>query len=129
MTRTAVLFATALVLAGVSWTSESEVRAQAPSSGDIRVLPLRGNVYVLTGAGANIVASVGKDGVLLVDSGPAQMTDKILATVRDLSRRVTASPMPQRSCVGMPQGCQWWGSSELLPTTAAMAVATTMPNV
>ena len=65
----------------------STCAAQAkPPSSDIRILPIRGNIYLLSGAGANIVASVGKDGVLLVDTGSAQMADKVLATVRDLSR-------------------------------------------
>jgi glyoxylase-like metal-dependent hydrolase (beta-lactamase superfamily II) len=92
---------------------------QSAGSGDIRVLPVRGNVYLITVGGKNITASVGKDGVMLVDSGPANLAEKTLAVVRDLARRVTASPMPARSCVGMAQGCQWWSSSELLPTTAS----------
>jgi glyoxylase-like metal-dependent hydrolase (beta-lactamase superfamily II) len=106
------------VLAGLCWAARADVRAQAPLAGDIRVLPIRGNIYLLSGAGGNIVASVGKDGVLLVDAGSAEMADKLLETVRTLSRTVTASPAPQKSCVGVAQGCQWWGSSELLPTTA-----------
>jgi glyoxylase-like metal-dependent hydrolase (beta-lactamase superfamily II) len=83
------------------------------------VLPLRGNVYLLSGAGSNVVASVGKDGVLLVDTGSEAMAPKLLAAVRELSRRVTASPAAARSCVGVSQGCAWWSSSEFLPTTAA----------
>jgi cyclase len=113
------LAASAAILACLSWAGETGVRAQAkPPSSEISVLPIRGNVYLLSGAGSNIVASVGKDGVLLVDSGSAEMKDKVLATVRELSRRVTASPVPLKSCVGSAQGCQWWGGSELLPTTA-----------
>ena len=107
------------VLACLSWVGQGDVRAQAkPAAGEIRVLPIRGNIYLLSGAGSNVVASVGKDGVLLVDSGTTEMSDKLLATVRELSRRVTASPAPMKSCVGAPQGCQWWSSSELLPATA-----------
>jgi cyclase len=95
------------------------VEAQAnPFASGIRVLPIRGNIYLLSGAGGNVVASVGKDGVLLVDTGSAEMADKVLDTVRTLSRMVTASPAPLKSCVGVAQGCQWWGGSELLPTTA-----------
>ena len=93
------------------------VHAQGTAS-EIRVLPLRGNIYLLTGAGSNVVASVGKDGVMLVDTGAPAMTDKVLAAVQDLSRRVTAAPMAARSCVGVTQGCNWWNSSEFLPTTA-----------
>ena len=112
------------VLACLSWVAATDVRAQArPPSSDIRVLPIRGNIYLLAGAGGNIVASVGKDGVLLVDTGSAQMADKVLETTRALSRMVTASPTPMKSCVGVAQGCQWWGSSELLPTTAGPRAA------
>jgi glyoxylase-like metal-dependent hydrolase (beta-lactamase superfamily II) len=119
-----LLVLSASVLACLSWVAETDVRAQAkPSTGDIRVLPIRGNIYLLSGAGANVVASVGKDGVLLVDSGSAEKSDTLLATVRELSRRVTASPVPLKSCVGVSQGCQWWSSAELLPTTAGPRAA------
>src|SRR5688572_33261199 len=105
----ALLTLIAAIAASLSWGAAIDVRAQAkPPSSDIRVLPLRGNIYLLVGAGANVVASIGKDGVLLVDTGSAQMADTLLETVRALSRMVTASPTPMKSCVGMPQGCQWW---------------------
>jgi glyoxylase-like metal-dependent hydrolase (beta-lactamase superfamily II) len=55
----------------------------APSPG-IHVLPVRGNVYMLLGAGANITVSVGRDGVLMVDAGRAQMSDQVLAAIRKL---------------------------------------------
>jgi cyclase len=54
--------------------------------GEIEVLPIRGNLYALFGAGSNIVVSVGPDGVMLVDAGKAGMSDKILAAVQQLSR-------------------------------------------
>jgi glyoxylase-like metal-dependent hydrolase (beta-lactamase superfamily II) len=94
------------------------LHAQGIAAGEIRVLPLRGNIYLLTGAGSNVVASVGKDGVMLVDTGAPAMSDKLLVAVQDLSRRITAAPAAARSCVGVSQGCSWWSSSEFLPTTA-----------
>ena len=110
--------ATALGLAAVGAVVPVEAQQPAPS-GDLRVLPVRGNVFLISGAGANITASVGKDGVMLVDTGSTAMAEKTLAIVRELSRRVTASPMPMKSCVGVTQGCPWWSSSELLPTTTS----------
>jgi len=110
--------AAAAALGLLSIATVAPLRAQQAGS-DFRVLPVRGNIYLITGAGKNITASVGKDGVMLVDSGPANLAEKTLAVVRDLARRVTASPMPAKSCVGMAQGCQWWSSSELLPTTTS----------
>ena len=83
----------------------------------LRVLPVRGNIYVITGAGSNITVSVGKDGVMLVDTGAAAEADAVVETVRALDRQVTASGAPMRSCIGVVQGCTWWGGSNLLPTT------------
>ena len=59
---------------------------QAPPSGEVEILPIRGHVYALFGVGANIVVSVGNDGVLLVDAGRAEMSDKVLAAVQRLQR-------------------------------------------
>jgi glyoxylase-like metal-dependent hydrolase (beta-lactamase superfamily II) len=68
---------------------------QPPPAGEIEVLPVRGNVYALMGAGANIVASVGPDGVLLVDAGTAAMTDKVLAALAQLQREQSARNEPK----------------------------------
>jgi glyoxylase-like metal-dependent hydrolase (beta-lactamase superfamily II) len=50
-------------------------------------LPVEDGIYMLTGAGANITVQVGKDGVLLVDTGIASMSEKVLAAVRSISPR------------------------------------------
>jgi len=52
---------------------------------EIHALPVRDNIYMLVGAGGNITVQVGKDGVLLVDTEYAQLSEKILAAVRKLS--------------------------------------------
>jgi len=52
---------------------------------EIHVLPVQGNIYMLVGAGGNITVQVGRDGVLLVDTEYAQLSDKILAAIRTLS--------------------------------------------
>jgi cyclase len=48
-------------------------------------VPVQGNVYMLVGAGGNITLQVGKEGVLIVDTGLPQMSDKVLAAIRQLS--------------------------------------------
>jgi glyoxylase-like metal-dependent hydrolase (beta-lactamase superfamily II) len=55
--------------------------------GQMHILPVRGNVYMLVGAGGNITVHAGEEGVLLVDTGLASMSDKVLAAVRTISRR------------------------------------------
>jgi glyoxylase-like metal-dependent hydrolase (beta-lactamase superfamily II) len=54
---------------------------------DIHVLPVQGNVYMLVGAGGNITLQVGDEGVLLVDTQFAQLSDRILAAIRKLSTK------------------------------------------
>lgn len=58
-----------------------------PNAPELHVLPVQGNVYMLVGAGGNITVQAGKEGVLLVDSGLAQNSDRILAEIRKLSDR------------------------------------------
>ncbi len=69
------------------------------ADGEVHVLPVQGNIYMLVGAGGNIAASIGKDGILLVDAGTAQMSDKVLATVLQIATAL-AAPAPNR-CVGL----------------------------
>lgn len=52
----------------------------------IDVAHVGGNVYELTGAGCVIAASIGPDGVLLVDSGYPRTTKSVLAAVRELTK-------------------------------------------
>src|SRR5436305_1509025 len=47
----------------------------------VHVLPVQGNVYMLVGAGGNITVQAGKDGVLIVDTQYAPLSDKVLAAI------------------------------------------------
>jgi glyoxylase-like metal-dependent hydrolase (beta-lactamase superfamily II) len=76
---------TAAVLA---FTALTNVRAQAPDQKldqKLDVVQVQPNFYMIAGAGGNIAVQVGPDGVLLVDTGSAAMTDRVLAEVRKLS--------------------------------------------
>jgi cyclase len=66
---------------------------QAPA--DLDLLPIRGNVYMLAGAGGNIALSVGPDGVLMVDTGTALDADRVLAAVQQLQKQVTTNGLPE----------------------------------
>jgi glyoxylase-like metal-dependent hydrolase (beta-lactamase superfamily II) len=63
--------------------------AQAPDA--LELLHVRGNIYVLFGAGGNITMSVGPDGVLLVDSGTADKADAVLRAIQGLQRQLDAT--------------------------------------
>jgi cyclase len=56
--------------------------------GELEILPVKGNIYAIFGAGGNILVSAGKDGVLVVDSGLAQMSDRVLAAIQRLQKQL-----------------------------------------
>ena len=56
-----------------------------PHDGEIHVLPLRNNVYLLLGDGGNIVVQVGDEGAFVVDSGSGALAGKTIAAIRKLS--------------------------------------------
>lgn len=52
---------------------------------EIETLHVQGNVYLLAGAGANVAVQVGERDILVVDAGYLEMSDKLLAAIRELS--------------------------------------------
>jgi cyclase len=104
----------ALALSLLAIATTAVVAQQA----DIHILPLRGNVYMLVGAGANITLSVGREGVLLVDAGTAAAADKVIAAVAQLAKEVNG-PTVARPCAGL--GCSGNEFASLLGTIASPA--------
>lgn len=54
---------------------------QSTRSGDVELLPVQGNVYLIARAGANITLQVGPEGVLLVDAGSGAASEQVLAAI------------------------------------------------
>lgn len=52
---------------------------------EIKITPVEKNVYMLEGAGGNIGVYVGKDGVILVDTQYAELSDKIKEALKKIS--------------------------------------------
>jgi cyclase len=70
------------------------VRAQQQqdfSKVEIKVTKVSGNIYMLEGQGGNIAASVGEDGIVIVDDEFAPLADKIQAALKNLG--VTDKPV------------------------------------
>jgi glyoxylase-like metal-dependent hydrolase (beta-lactamase superfamily II) len=61
--------------------------------GELQILPVAGKVHVIIGAGANITVQSGEQGMLLVDTGTAAMSGKVIAALK------TISPKPLRYIV------------------------------
>jgi glyoxylase-like metal-dependent hydrolase (beta-lactamase superfamily II) len=104
----------ALAVAGLSLAQPGRAPQSNAAPDEVRVLPVQGNVYMLVGAGGNITVSVGGDGILMVDTGAPQMSEKVLETVLRLATAVTASPRPN-SCLGLhcAQSPYRWSSPSL----------------
>lgn len=75
-----------VLLVGASTLSEPAL-PQSRDFNEVNVgtLHVQGNVYILVGAGGNVTVQVGEDGVLLVDTQFAELSDKIVAAIRELS--------------------------------------------
>src|SRR5271169_1254560 len=52
---------------------------------DLEVLQVQPNIYMIAGAGGNIGVQLGPAGIILVDTGSAGMSGKVLATLKKLS--------------------------------------------
>ncbi len=60
---------------------------RAQVHGEIQVLKVQGDVYLLAAASGNITVQVGDLGVVVVDTGEAEMSDQVLAAIRKLSSK------------------------------------------
>src|ERR1700733_12940235 len=85
-----------IVLGMVAFAGLAAAQTEAPQ-GNIEIVPVRGHIYLLAGAGANITLSVGPDGVFMVDAGLPQLTDKVLAAIRKLSQDIAKEGQPLAS--------------------------------
>ena len=91
---------------------QKAVEEQSPRDGKVHVLPVQGNVYMLVADGTNITVSVGKSGVLVVDAGAREMSDKVLAEITHLQARVNAARRNDcngSECIGLPS----WASPNM----------------
>src|SRR5271169_7109043 len=75
----------ALVVALVSAQDQDFSKVQ------IKVTKVSGNIYMLEGAGGNIAASVGEDGIVIVDDQYAPLAEKIAAALKAIG--VTDKPV------------------------------------
>ena len=57
-------------------------QAARPSTPDVGILHVQGKVYLINLGDVNVAAQVGDDGILLVDSGPAEMAPRLIAALQ-----------------------------------------------
>ncbi len=74
-------------------------RVEGQPGAALQVLPVRGNVFMVIGAGSNITVSAGIDGQVLVDAGSAAMADKVIETVERYRRGIPLPLVPAPQAV------------------------------
>jgi cyclase len=62
-------------------------QAVAPDAGELEVLELRPNFFMIAGAGANVGVQIGEDGVVVVDAGQAAKATAVVAAIKKLTPR------------------------------------------
>jgi glyoxylase-like metal-dependent hydrolase (beta-lactamase superfamily II) len=67
--------------------SKNRLVSVPPQPAEIQTQKIQGNVYLLVGAGANILVQAADQGVVLVDTGRADVSAKMLEAVRKISTR------------------------------------------
>jgi len=82
-----------VVVLGIAFLVCGGLRAQDEdfSKVEIKVTKVSGNVYMLEGEGGNIAASVGEDGIVIVDDQFAPLAEKIQAALKNL--KITDKPV------------------------------------
>jgi len=85
--RLARILGVTLFVCGGLWAQDKDF-----SKVEIKVTKVSGNIYMLEGGGAgNIAASVGEDGIVIVDDQYAPLADKIQAALKNL--KITDKPV------------------------------------
>jgi glyoxylase-like metal-dependent hydrolase (beta-lactamase superfamily II) len=105
--------AIAVVVVYGGWASRAV--AQQDKGDDLDVVEVRPNFFVIAGAGGNIVMQLGPQGVILVDSGSTDMSEKVLATIRRLT------PLPIRYIINTSMDADHVGGNARL-TTAGLSI-------
>ena len=78
-----------------------------PNYDKIEILHVNRNIYLLAGAGGNISLSVGGDGVVMVNTGAAQASEKVLGAIQQLTQSIhRLTPPPERN-MASPSADTW----------------------
>lgn len=86
--------------------------APPPARGEVVVVPVKGNVYMIAGAGANITVQAGDDGLVLVDTGTADMSEEVIAAIETIP---TGGPL--RYIINTTHDLDYTGGNEAIVVT------------
>src|SRR5690606_26173062 len=88
-------------------TARARIDAQSPRDGPVHGLPVQGNIYMVIADDRNLAVSLGADGMMLVNTRPAEMAEPLRSTLAQLAAR-TAETAPNdcfgAHCPNVPSG-------------------------
>jgi cyclase len=96
--------------------------AAEPQNGDLDVVRVRPNFYMIAGAGGNIGVQIGTDGVVLVNAGVENATDRVLAVIRKLT------PLPIRYVIDTNAEADFVGGNAKLAKAGQTIFTNTLGN-
>ena len=99
-------------------------QARDPENGEIQVLPVQGNLYLLAGGGGNVIVQVGQSGALMVDSKSAAFTDRMLTEIK----KVAVSAKPVRYVLNTSADADHIGGNETLARALGSAASWEIVN-
>src|ERR1700693_5049621 len=74
------------VLLGAGYSARiARAQQNQPSGDELEILQVKPSFYMLAGASGNIGVQIGPDGVVVVDAGPVNQADRVLAAIKKLS--------------------------------------------
>ena len=68
-------------------SAAAQTAREGATSGDLTVVTVRPNFFMIAGAGANVGVQVGEDGVVLIDAGSAERSAEVIAAVKRITPR------------------------------------------
>jgi glyoxylase-like metal-dependent hydrolase (beta-lactamase superfamily II) len=96
-----------LLLPGIVSVGLAQGGRPSPA-GDVEVLQLRPNFYMVAGAGANVAVQIGDDGVIVVDAGSSTGANAVLAAIKNIT------DAPIRYVINTGPGADHVGGNEAL---------------
>jgi glyoxylase-like metal-dependent hydrolase (beta-lactamase superfamily II) len=99
-------------------------QAKNPDSGEIEVLRVQGNIYLVAGGGSNVTVQVGSSGSIMVDSKSGAVAEKILAEIRKISH----STKPVRYLLNTSADADHIGGNEAIGKALGSANTWTIIN-
>jgi glyoxylase-like metal-dependent hydrolase (beta-lactamase superfamily II) len=99
-------------------------QAKNPDSGEIEVLRVQGNVYLIAGGGSNVTVQVGPSGSIMVDSKSGPLTEKVLSEIKGLAQ----STKPLRYLLNTSADADHIGGNEAIGKSLGSANTWTIIN-